>query len=170
MAKKICSALCVIVMLFTISGCAKDRKAENRLVTDFTAEFSAEYKDMSLGGSITVAGQGIMNIKITSPETISGLEVTYKNSQILIALGTLECSADEAYLPQGSFPQLVNSVMQGIYNGRYVLSGESENEKKYSLKISGGNAVIRADEKNFITEIEVGDCDFKISLKNVKEI
>lgn len=161
-----------VSILFALSGCQSEGrgKAENMIVTDFSADFSAEYRETEIKGTITSTRQGVMDIKITSPDALSGLEVTYKNSEMLISLDSLECSADEAYLPESAFVQVMRSVMRGIADGRQTLSAENDGGKIYSLKASDSTAVLYVDGEGFITEIELKDSDFKMSFENVTQL
>ena len=100
MARKILIALCVLFVMpvFVISGC--DEVQENLSPkSSFIADFSCEYRKMNITGKLSVSGKKLINISLDSPNTVSGLSVTYKGSDLEISRENMICSADEAYIP-----------------------------------------------------------------------
>ena len=107
MARKILIALCVLFVMpvFVISGC--DEVQENLSPkSSFRADFSCEYRKMNITGKLSVSGKKLINISLDSPNTVSGLSVTYKGSDLEISRENMICSADEAYIPESSFPNI----------------------------------------------------------------
>ena len=111
--QKVLSALYVFIFLFlfTLCGCQSSSvQKQKSLVTDFSADFCAEYNDMKLKGSVVSNRQGVIGINITSPDTIAGISVNYKDGEAELKRDSLICSADEAYLPSSSFPNLLKNI------------------------------------------------------------
>ena len=112
MANKVLKTLCVFFLMpvFIFCGC-ESGKEKKSLVTDFTADFSSTYRESDVRGSVSTNRQGVISIRITYPETVDGLNISYKDSQMEISRETLICSADEAYLPQRSFPSQLKLIL-----------------------------------------------------------
>ena len=99
MARKILIALCVLFVMpvFVITGC--DEVQENLSPkSSFIADFSCEYRKMNITGKLSASGKKLINISFDSPNTVSGLSVTYKGSDLEISRENMICSADEAYI------------------------------------------------------------------------
>ena len=83
MARKILIALCVLFVMpvFVIAGC--DEVQENLSPkSSFIADFSCEYRKINITGKLSVSGKKLINISLDSPNTVSGLSVTYKGSDL----------------------------------------------------------------------------------------
>lgn len=111
MARKALSALCVF-FIFLISGCAADRG--NSPLTDFSADFTAEFNGMSLSGNITADRRGLLCMEIKTPETLSGLTISCKDGETELKRDELICTADEAYLPQSSLPSRLKAALSAL--------------------------------------------------------
>ena len=125
MARKILIALCVLFVMpvLVITGC--DEVQENLSPkSSFTADFSCEYRKMNITGKLSASGKKLINISLDSPNTVSGLSVTYKGSDLEISRENMICSADEAYLPESSFPNITKEILYGIEHGRAVFEGK----------------------------------------------
>ncbi len=158
--------LCVFFLMFILmlSGCSKVE--ETKLITSFTANYNAEYSGLNVSGSITTNGQSLININITNPETVSGLNINYKGNEMQITRESLICSADEAYLPQKSFPSLVKSIIEAMSQGRF----EKVSENTYSLDTDSGRCELNSDENGYINQALIKDCEFKITFFEIKTV
>ena len=169
MTAKILNRLYVIIFSLSLlfSGCSKDT-TEKSIVTDFTASFSSQYRGLELKGKIGTARQGITNITITSPETLKGLSVCYKNSEMEISQENLICSADEAYIPNNSFPSVVKEILSSVAKGNAKISSKSETSSTYSLKTAYGGCALSVDNKGLMTQIKCSNIDFEITFSDIK--
>ena len=169
MAEKVLKTLCVFFLLpiILICGCESPQEQKS-LVTDFTADFTAQYRGVDVKGSVTTNRQGVTSISITYPETINGLNINYRDSQMEISRESLVCSADEAYLPQRSFPSQLKSVLKGVAEGRATLTSQNENGYTYNLRTDLGNCKITADKEGEMLEAEIKDSEFYIKFSEIK--
>lgn len=81
---------------------------------------------MNITGKLSASGKKLINISLDSPNTVSGLSVTYKGSDLEISRENMICSADEAYIPESSFPNITKEILYGIADGRAVLRGSAK--------------------------------------------
>lgn len=108
MARKILIALCVLFVMpvFVITGC--DEVQENLSPkSSFIADFSCEYRKMNITGKLSASGKKLINISFDSPNTVSGLSVTYKGSD-------LEFQGRILFAPpmKRTFPKAVSRILQ----------------------------------------------------------
>ena len=171
MAVKVLKKLCVFFLLpvMMLVGC-EEVSEKTEIATDFSADFTAEYRGSEVRGSLSTNRQGVTNIRIDYPETVSGINFNYKNSELEMSRESLICSADEAYLPQRSFPSLVRELCKGIGNGRAEFVSQSEDKCTYNLKIYSGNCTISTDADGKITDAEIKDAQFSIKFSDTNII
>lgn len=170
MARKILIALCVLFVMpvFVITGC--DEVQENLSPkSSFIADFSCEYRKMNITGKLSASGKKLINISLDSPNTVSGLSVTYKGSDIEISMENMICSADEAYIPESSFPNITKEILYGIADGRAVFEGKCEDVCTYRLDSAFGKAVVNTNSNGCISKISVDGEDYEMVLSNVKD-
>ena len=171
--QKVLSALYVFIFLFlfTLCGCQSSSvQKQKSLVTDFSADFCAEYNDMKLKGSVVSNRQGVIGINITSPDTIAGISVNYKDGEAELKRDSLICSADEAYLPSSSFPNLLKNILRGVSDGRAELSTQNDESSCYNLKIDNGICIITADKSGNIAEAKIENEKFYIRFSKQKSL
>lgn len=169
MTKRVLKALYVFsfLLILLFSGCqTKNEPAD--IVTDFSANFKSSYRDAEYSGSISTNRQGVAYISISSPKELDGLSFEYKNGELEMSRESLICSADEAYLPQKSFPSLVKLILDGISQGRTNLSSQSDNVCTYNLKTDSGNCVIVTDKDGKIISAEIKNAELKIEFSEIE--
>ena len=171
MCRRFLKILCVffVLTIFVLSGCHSVEKKEDNLKTDFSADFSAEYREGEYKGRLSTNRQGVLSNEITYPQTIEGLSVRYYSGEMHIARENLDSSADEAYLPDTSFPSVIKSVFDGINGGRTTLVSVSDEECERTLQLSTGNAIIKCRD-NIAVQVEIKEIDFCIYFENIKII
>ena len=158
----------IFVMVLLFCGCQnKDDDKSRTLKTDFSADFCAEYHGMEIEGNISANRQGVIGLHISSPQTIEGLNLSYKNGEVELKRDNMICSADEAYLPCTSFPCLLKNILTGIADGRAVLSTENSDINCYNLKIENQPCIITADKEGKIIDARINGKDFYIEFSNL---
>lgn len=169
MAKRVLKTLYVFsfLLILLFSGCQSNNEPAD-IVTDFSANFKSSYRDAEYSGSISTNRQGVAYISISSPEELDGISFGYKNGELEMSRENLICSADEAYLPQKSFPSLVKSILDGISQGRAKLSTQSDSVCTYNLKTDSGDCVITTDKDGKITGAEIKNAELNIEFSEIK--
>lgn len=170
---KVLKALCVffIVSIFVISvsgGCTGEKSEQNTIASNFKSDFDAEYRDMKISGSIVAGRQGIVSISISSPSTLDGLQINYKNSCIEIGRENLLCTADEPYLPSESFPAVVKSLLTEINNGKAALTNKNENCQFFKLISQNGEWTIETASDGALVSAQINNLDFSINFRNTE--
>ena len=85
-----------------------------------------------------------------------------------ISQENLICSADEAYIPNNSFPSVVKEILSSVAKGNAKISSKSENSSTYSLKTAYGGCALSVDNKGLMTQIKCSNIDFEITFSDIK--
>ncbi len=177
MAKKILKTLCVLFILpiIVLASCEnKDddgskKIGETGIAADFSADFEANYRSSQFKGCISASSQKLITISLTYPETIAGLQISYRAGEIQIVRDELVCSADEAYIPDRSLPSVIKSILDGMNGGRAEKIKKDDEGQTYNLKTDLGNAVVNSDGV-YLRKAYIKDIDFEVKFENVREL
>ena len=148
MTKRVLTALYVFFFIF-LCGCGAPGKSA---VTDFTADFPANYRELNLSGKISTDRRGIMNIEITTPDTLSGIKISYKNGETELKRAGLICTAEEAYIPESAFPSQLKSALNTYVNA-VINENAKPNGGSLALEKDGRRFEYIIDENGYITKI-----------------
>lgn len=168
MGKKLLRILCVFFVLpiFILNGCNDSKKPDCNLITDFSADFQATYRESEYRGKISTNRQGVLSIDITYPQTLEGLGIRYYSGEMHLSRENLDSSADEAYLPDTSFPSVLKSVFDGINKDGTTIVSIGEEECERTLQVPMGNAII-VSRDNVACQVRIEAIDFCIDFSNV---
>ena len=165
---KIKKIICVI-LAFTVSvfivGCNKDDDMK-RVINQFSADFEADYKGLIVKGELVAGLYGFTKISVTYPETAEGLNIAYKNGEMEIGMKSLLSTADEAYLPQESLPEIMHSVVKSLSFGTEDFTKNEENFVLYTAQLPQGKCVMKVDEYGFLIQFEIKEQDVVINFFN----
>lgn len=165
MTKRALSALCVLFILTFLSGCGK---AEKTAVTDFSADFTAVYRDMELRGRLTADRRGLLTVELDSPDTLDGTVISYKNGEAELKRDGLICTADEAFIPRSGFPSLLKAALRALNNEIYN-KNPAPKSGSYVLGADNDKIEILTDENGFISTIKIGS-QLEVALRNAETI
>ncbi len=160
--------MCVIIVAVVaglVVGCSTDGE-KLTIINQFTADFEADYKDMTVRGEIVAGVHGYTKVSITYPETVEGLNVAYKNGEMEIGMKSLLSTADEAYLPQESMPAIMHSVFKALYIAKEEVAQNDEGFTTYTTELAQGRCVLKVDEYGYLTQAEIKEQDVVISFFN----
>ena len=164
MVTKVLKLLCVFFLSVTVMLCGCGKNSGATLCADFRADFTAHYKGLTLAGQIVNTRQGVESLDIDSPDTLSGLSLSYRSGDIKLNRGDAAATADESYLPGRSFPSLLREILANIAAGNYSI----KENNTYSQSVSCGECVFTVDENGLPQSIEAGK-DFSVKFINLKK-
>ena len=163
---KIKKLLCVVAVLAVfVTGCSTEGEKKS-VINQFTADFEADYKDMTVRGEVVATVHGYTKINITYPETAEGLNVAYKNGEMELGMKSLLSTADEAYLPQESLPSIVHSVVNSLSEVTEESIQSEEDFTTYSAQLPQGSCVMKVDEYGFLTQADIKEQDVVLNFFN----
>ncbi len=166
MAAKIIKLLSILFSVLSVlaCGCGKHEGQKCDVKTDFSADFTAEYRGLSLKGNVLSTRQGVCVIGLKQPETLDGVEFCYRDNELEIRCDGMKASADEAYLPDAGFPSLLHSALKKASAGEYSPAQE-DNACKITLK--AGEGLLTVDDGGFPQSLAVDDADCEVTFENL---
>jgi hypothetical protein len=141
--RRLCMAVVTIAFCLFI-GCKK--QPETPVCTDFQCGFTATYQEMQLEGTLKRNGAGTLEMTVSKPETLSGMQFIWDGEKGTVALGSLRYSFDMS-LPLSAPPQLVQKVLDTVFlkaaEGSFTEYGAC-----FQGKIDGYEFSLLSDAKN----------------------
>ena len=123
--------LCAFGGVCVLTGCAGS--APKPPAAKFSSDFSGSFNSLGISGRMNVGSGGLMSLRIDEPNTISGLEIIYKDGCVSLSENEAVCTADEAYLPSGSLPSMLKAAAGSIAEGRFEMQRETDETVTYVL-------------------------------------
>lgn len=164
MVTRLLKLLCVFFLSLTVMLCGCGKNVGAPLCADFKADFTASYRGLTLSGQIVNTRQGVASLDITSPKTLSGLSVRYRDGEIKLNRGDAAATADEGYLPGQSFPSLMREILKNIADGNYSV----KEKNTYIQSLSCGECTVTSDENGLPLTVYAGT-DFALEFSNLKK-
>ena len=122
----------LLITLLFITSCGKPTATAELLGISFTAEIC--YYNENYKGDCTVSADGVMQITLTEPESLSGYTVTVEKDKIRAEYLGLSFTPTKNNMPQ-------SSVMTEFYE-KYIAAANTAPEKKGdNLIMKGGDGI-----------------------------
>ena len=129
---RLCYLAAVICLL--LAGCTNTQHATYAFdISKICGGFSASYNQLELKGEIALTKQDVYTIKISSPDELSGLLITFDNP-IAISYGTLQRTYETKQLDENGLIPLFAAAVQDASAGGGLLE---QTEAGYTLSGSG---------------------------------
>lgn len=147
----LCLLLTVSVIIFT--GCNVLKKAAAPKAPDLNAPFSGSIRitlddGTELCGEMSRAGTGIWEMRLTSPDTVAGLTLSYSEEGVKTTLGELEFDiAADKINPAAVFKMIFDAYDSCAALPEPALT-ESENGYEYTGEISACDYVLCFDKED----------------------
>ena len=169
MVSRVLKLLCVFFSVLTVilCGCGKTAADKKEICADFQGNFCADYRGMTVDGTIVNTRQGVCAIDITSPETLSGLSLQFKSGETVLSRDGAKATADEAYLPSVSFPSVIREALAEIAAGNYTAD---KSPNAFLLPLSCGECMLTVDENALLQSMEIGGADCRVRFSGCEKL
>jgi hypothetical protein len=148
----------------------KDGTSPNGLSSSFKAEVSIKLDEMDSEGTINRYGDGMWDIEFSSPNTISGVTLSFADGNAKATYKGLTFSVPQTALP-------VKSMMTNLIDATDELSQKEKLEGKKTDdgmevcgKLDGGDYVLTVDKSGNILKFEMPGSKLVMEFKDVAPI
>ena len=161
MAERILKLVSILLAAVTVMlcGCAKRSAPDAAVTLNFQADFTADYRGMRLGGSVTNTRQGLYTLQFTTPPTLEGLHIRSEDGVISLRRDEALATADEPYLPSDSFPSLLQALLCAAARGETT----EENKNELAVRLPCGEATLTVDDRRLPKSAAVPGSDCVIT-------
>lgn len=159
------------VLMAACSVTGKDETTRpNSLADSFQAAVSVTLGELEAEGTLKRFGSGMWDIEFSSPNTLSGIKLSFSDGNVDASYKGLSFSVPQAALPVKSMMlNLISAVDDLAANGE--LSGVEENGMlKIEGTLDGGDYILTLDKEGKISSFEMPNNDLVIAFTEVTEL
>ncbi len=160
--------LCVISTTSCSSPVGSQSKCENNLDSPFTAKMSVNLDKLSAEGTITRNGNKCWVAEFESPNTLSGVKLSFEENIVKASYKGLDFSVPKSAIPVKA---MLSNLMEAVDSlaAQEQLSGtENEGLLQISGTLEGGDYSLSIDENGNIHTFEMPNNLLKISFSDVE--
>jgi hypothetical protein len=161
-------AVCSVSCSMPTSGGSSAR--ENGLSCSFGSPMELTLDDMSAEGEIRRMGDGEWNIEFSSPNTLSGVELSFSEGSVTASYKGLNFSVPKSALPVKAM--ILNLIEAVDSNAKLDKLNGSEKEGLLEITgtLEGGDYILKVDTDGYISEFEMPNNKLKIVFTDVNTI
>ncbi len=161
-------AVCSVSCSMPTSGGSSAR--ENGLSCSFGSPMELTLDDMSAEGEIRRMGDGEWNIEFSSPNTLSGVELSFSEGSVTASYKGLNFSVPKSALPVKAM--ILNLIEAVDSNAKLDKLNGSEKEGLLEITgtLEGGDYILKVDTEGYISEFEMPNNKLKIVFTDVNTI
>lgn len=174
-----CLPLVIITIMFT--GCKKIQEAVTARAPDLNKAFSCEFSMTAFGedkaakmevtGTARRLGTGMWEMDITSPETMSGLHISFGDGGLTASLGELTLGIERESINEAAMFRLMFDAIDNCAAMPDLTLTETENGLEYSGEISQCGYVMTFDPESMtLTGISFPDADISAVIGSFTEL
>ena len=161
----------LVSSLFLFTGCELASKQPEAPVLDLNGrECDVTFGKVTYTAKIFTPCIDKTVIEFTSPEGLSGTQYTFCENTLELECGELAFSSDMSYLPEGSLPAVINTILSDIRQDNSLVysdsTADSYSGKRYAL-YNGNNEkfdyTVKTDFESGIVK-EIYSDDKKLSV------
>ncbi|MBR0141500.1 MAG: hypothetical protein IJM19_04560 [Ruminococcus sp.] len=143
---------------------------ENGLSCSFGSPVELTLDDMNAEGEIRRMGDGEWVVEFSSPNTLSGVELSFSEGNVTANYKGLNFSVPKSALPVKAM--ILNLIEAVDSNARLDKLNGSENQGMLEITgtLEGGDYVLRVDGEGYISEFEMPNNKLKMVFTDVKTI
>lgn len=169
--KRLFSSVFILFAAFCLTACSVpvsgNSSRENKLGCAFTSSANITLDKLNAEGTVTRLGDGEWEAEFDSPNTLSGVKLTFSEGSVGASYKGLEFSVPKSALPvKAMLLQLIEAVDS---NAREEELKGSENEGMFEVSgsLEGGDYTLRVDGNGNISSFEMPNNLLYISFSDV---
>lgn len=170
--KRLFSSVFILFAAFCLTACSVpvsgSSSRENKLGCAFTSAATITLDKLNAEGTISRLGDGEWEAEFDSPNTLSGVKLTFSEGNVGASYKGLEFSVPKSALPvKAMLLQLIEAVDTNAHNEE-LKGSENEGMFEVSGSLEGGDYTLKIDENGNISSFEMPNNLLYISFSDVR--
>lgn len=172
--KKIIRLAFAFFAVISITSCSavggKEGSSPNGLGKPFTASVNIVLDEMNAEGKITRFGKEMWDIEFSSPNTISGVLLSFADGNVEASYKGLAFSVPQSALPIKSMMSNLISASEKLASADTLSGNEKDGNLEIEGKLDGGEYILTVDKNGNILEFKMPNNKLTMSFSDVTSV
>ncbi|MBQ8296357.1 MAG: hypothetical protein IJX77_01075 [Ruminococcus sp.] len=169
--KRLVAFVVTIITAVCLGACSAVGKNEttkpNGLDSRFQAAVSVELDELDAEGTIKRFGDGMWEIEFASPNTLSGVKLSFNEGNVSASYKGLNFSVPQSALPVKAMMLNLISAVDDLAKNEELSGEEADGMLKISGSLDGGEYTLTVDKNGSISSFEMPNNKLKITFSEV---
>ena len=152
--KRLFAFTVTVITLFIFAGCSSPAKKEitreNLLDTAFSSEADITLGKLNAQAVITRSGKGEWETEVSSPDSLSGIKLTFTEGNVKASYKGLEMSVPQSALPVKAMMLCLIEAVDTNASAETLTGSENGKYLDISGNINGGEYILSVDDKGAV--------------------
>ncbi len=169
--KRLLASVLASISIISAVSCSSPMKSEsnreNNLNSPFTAKMSVSLDKMNADGTITRNSDSSWVAEFDSPNTLSGVKLTFEENIVKASYKGLDFSVPKSALPVKAMLTNLIDAVDSLAAEEQLSGSESEGLLNISGSLEGGEYTLSVDKNGYIHTFEMPNNLLKIAFSEV---
>lgn len=172
--KRLIAFAVIILTAVCITACSvggmDNTSKENGLNTSFQAAVTITLENLTAEGTIKRFGDGMWEAEFASPNTLSGVKLSFDGGNVNASYKGLNFSVPQSALPVKSMLLNLISAVDDLAKNEELTGTDKDGKLEISGSLEGGEYILTVDENGKISSFEMPNNKLNITFTDVVPI
>lgn len=172
--KKLLASMLVCMIVFAVVSCSspmkQTTKRQNNLNTQFSAVMNVSLDKLNADGTITRFSDGNWEAEFDSPNTLSGVKLSFEGNNVSASYKGLNFSVPRSAIPVKAMLTNLISAVDTAAREEELQGSESEGLLNITGSLDGGDYTLSVDSNGNIHTFEMPNNLLKIAFSDVNSV
>lgn len=172
--KKLLTSMLVCMVIFAVVSCSspmkQTSKRQNNLNTQFSAVMNISLDKLNADGTITRLSDGNWEAEFESPNTLSGVKLSFEGNNVTASYKGLNFSVPRSAIPVKAMLTNLISAVDSAAREEELQGTENEGLLNINGSLDGGDYTLSVDSNGNIHTFEMPNNLLKIAFSDVNSV
>ena len=165
------AALLSIVIMTSCSAPGKNSmESQNGLNSSFKANVAITLDEMNSDGTVSRYGTGMWDVEFASPNTISGVTLSFTDGNVEASYKGLSFSVPQSAMPIKSRMSNLITAADELAKSEKLEGNEKDGNIEISGKLDGGDYILTVDKSGNILKFEMPNNKLSMNFSDIAPI
>lgn len=172
--KRLIALSAAAISFFSLVSCSsvtgEKGSVPNGLAEGFKADVSIDLDELDAEGALRRYGNGMWDIEFTSPNTLSGVKLSFDEGNAEASYKGLKFTVPQSALPVKAMMLNLIEAVDGYSNESELTGKEEDGNIELSGSLEGGDYVLTVDKQGRIVSFEMPNNKLDMEFENVTSV
>ncbi|MBE6857389.1 MAG: hypothetical protein E7500_08240 [Ruminococcus sp.] len=172
--KRLIALSATAITLLSLASCSavtgEKGSVPNGLAESFKADVSIDLDELDAEGSLRRYGNGMWEVEFTSPNTLSGVKLSFDEGNAEASYKGLKFTVPQSALPVKAMMLNLIEAVDGYSNESELTGKEEEGNIELKGTLEGGDYILEIDRQGKIVSFEMPNNKLDMEFENVTSV